>query len=380
MMNVMHAITGLNVGGAEMMLWRLLAATDRSRFASSALSILTPGVIGERIRALGLPVDSLEQRPGQLSLATLPALRRILRKRRPEVIQGWMYHGNIAATIGARAFHRTPVVWSVHHALSGIEHEKPMTRKIIWLGAKLSGSTAAIVYCSKTSARQHEAYGFDPNRTVVIPNGIDCDLFVPNREEGQHTRTTLGIPEGRFLVGMAARDHPVKGHDRLIDAAALLIGRHVDVHVLLVGGGIDAEDGAIRRRIEAEGLGERFTLLGQRDDLPVLMRCLDLYVSASTWSEAFPLVVAEAMASGVPALATDLGDCRDIVGATGDIVPPDDADALAGAIETACARPQEARLAQGDAARARVVANYALTDIVARYESLHADLAMKRAA
>ena len=361
-----------------MMLYRMLNASDRAEFDPSVLSILTPGEMGRRIEKLNVIVDSLGQEPGQLSFATIPRLARALRNRRPHIIQGWMYHGNFAASIGAMLFCRPSlVVWSVHHALSGLNNEKPLTQKIIHLSKHFSSGVAAIIYCSKASARQHEAFGFDPKRTIVIPNGIDCAQFIPGRAAGRTTRRQLGIPDNRFLIGMAARDHPVKGHITLIEAAAKLVASKVEVHALLVGRGVDDRRGKIETLVRENGLEDRVTLLGQRNDLPTLMRSLDLYVSASLWSEAFPLVVAEAMASGIPVVATDLGDCREIVGSTGEIVKPGNANMLADAIRHFAERSPEERFSQGEAARQRIVTNYALTDIVERYQALYRNLVSK---
>ena len=185
------------------------------------------------------------------------------------------------------------------------------------LSARLSPLTAAIAYCSSESARQHHALGFDPERTVVIPNGFDCAATRPDPAARPRLCAELGIDPARTLIGMLTRAHPMKDHGNLIRAVARLLADGARVHLILAGRGVDDPGGRIARAVAAAGIGRHTSLLGEREDISPVTAGLDVLVSSSAWGEAFPLIVGDAMASGVPCVVTDVGDCAWIVGDTG---------------------------------------------------------------
>jgi glycosyltransferase involved in cell wall biosynthesis len=370
-LKVLHVITGVTMGGAEMMLFRLLARGDRDRFSPTVLSLLAPGAVGARISAMDVPLLTLgmrQERP--LSMAML-RLIPVARSLRPSLIQGWMYHGNLAASgCALLSGRRLPVIWNVRHSIHDMRHETRLTRGFIRLGAALSSSTRAIIYNSRLSASQHEALGYDSARTMVIPNGFDCQLFRPRPEMAQRLRDEVRIDPGRVVIGMIARNHPHKDPGNLIKATALLAERGIDVHVVIVGPGFDAGNPALARAIGQAGIAGRVSLLGQRHDIPDIVAGLDIAALSSS-TEAFPNVLGEAMACGVPCVATDVGDSGLIVGHAGIVVPPRDSEALADALGRMVALGCEGRRQLGAAARARVIEHYEVDDIVGRYQVLY---------
>src|SRR5690606_34094365 len=141
---------------------------------------------------------------------------------RPKVRQGWMYPGNLAAQVARGFCHgRPPVVWDVQHSVYSLAAEKPMTAAAIRLGALVSSRVAAIVYPSAASAEQHEALGYDPRRTRLIPNGFDTDLFRPSIADRGAFRARLGLATDDPVIGLVARYHPMKDHGTFLRAAAL---------------------------------------------------------------------------------------------------------------------------------------------------------------
>jgi glycosyltransferase involved in cell wall biosynthesis len=371
-LSMLHVITGVTMGGAEMMLFRLLARCDRSRFAPTVLSLLTPGAVGERIGAMGVPLLTLGMRQERPLSRAMLRLIPIARSLEPSLLQGWMYHGNLAASACALlSGRRLPVIWNVRHSLHDLGCENRLTRGFIRLGAALSSSTRAIVYNSRLSASQHEALGYESGRTVVIPNGFDCRLFRPRPEMAQRLRHSTGIGPDRVVIGMVARYHPQKDPFTLIKATAHLARRGIDVHVLIIGTDFDAGNAPVVRAIAEAGLAERISLLGERHDIPDLVAGLDIATLPSAWGEGFPNVLGEAMACGVPCVATDIGDSAWIVGRTGIVVPPRDPDALADALARLVALGPDGRRQLGAAARARVIEHFEVDEIVGRYEALY---------
>jgi glycosyltransferase involved in cell wall biosynthesis len=291
---------------------------------------------------------------------------------RPDLIQGWMYHGNLTASICALlANRRMPVLWNVRHSIHDMQHENRLTRGIIRAGAALSSSPRWIIYNSRISATQHEQLGYDASKTVVIPNGFDCELFQPRTDMSAWLRQEIGVADRSVIVGMVARNHPQKDPHNLIKAAALVAGRGIDLHVVIVGPGFDRGNAELMAAITQAGIAARVSLLGQRHDIPQIVAGLDIATLPSAWGEGFPNVLGEAMACGVPCVATDIGDSAWIVGRTGMVVPPRDSEALADALAGLATLDRDARLQLGATARARVLENFEIGDIIQRYEQLY---------
>lgn len=368
---VLNSITSVDIGGAQSMLLALLGA-DGTRLRSRVLTLLDPRQGEPSFLDHGVDVISLGMS------RSLPGPRQLVRLARmrwtppPHVHQGWMYHGNLAATVlHWRQKAPSALVWGVHHSLTDVGNERPLTQRLIAWSARLSRRAAAIVYVSSVSARQHEALGFAPERTVVIPNGVDAALFRPDPAAVHRLRHLTGAPAGRALVGMVARLHPMKNHAGLIRTAGEAVRGGADLQLVMIGPDVGPGDPAIADAMVAAGLGDRISFLGARRDMPMLMPGFDLVVTPSAFGESFPVVIAEAMAAGVPCIATDLGDCAMLIGDTGGIVPAGDAAALSAALSTWLALPPEARRAAGARAQARIRENFTIAASARRYEALY---------
>jgi glycosyltransferase involved in cell wall biosynthesis len=246
-----------------------------------------------------------------------------------------------------------------------------MTQAVIRLGAPISKFAKQVLYVSKLSKTQHETLGYEAGNGCVIPNGIDTALFTPSLEARSIVRQQLGLPPASFLIGSICRYHPMKDHANFIKAAALLLKNYPDTHFMMAGSQVDAANKTLNQLIEELGIAERIHLLGERSDMPRLMAALDIMTSASAYGEAFPLVLGEAMSSGVPCTVTDVGDSGWIVGNTGWVVPPKNPEALAEAWQEAIELGSEDREKLGKAARSRIIECFSLELIVADYEKLY---------
>jgi len=375
-MKVLHVITGLSASGAENALYNLLQGGLAARADHHIISLTDEGAVGPRIRALGVPVTALGMRKSLPSVRGVVQLRRTVRAFLPDVIQGWMYHGNLAALLARfRANGRPALAWNVRHSLYDLAYEKPMMRQVIRTNRWLSPAPQAVLYNSRLSRKQHRAFGFSSRNARIIPNGVNLRRFAYSPEAGRRVRSELGIPGDAPIVGHVARLHPMKDHANFLRAAASLAARHPEVHFLLSGIDVVWENKALAELVPEEMQG-RFHMLGERSDVPDLMSAMDVFC-LSSWAEAFPNVLGEAMATGVPCVATDVGDSADIVDDTGVVVPPRDANALVDGIERLLMMPPEGRRVLGAAARARVQANYELGIVVEQYERLYESLSFK---
>ena len=369
--HVLHAITDLNVGGAEYMLARFLERMSEHEYGHTVISLMPAGAIGPMIEAAGCGVTSagMSNRLKPIDFVTLP---RLARRVRPDLLHGWMYHGNLAATFISMLSPRPkPVVWSIHHTIADIAFEKRTSRRVFKLLALLSRTPAAISYCSRVAAADHERLGFATARAIVIPNGTNCRLFKPDPEAGKRLRSMLKIPAERLIVGHAARFHPMKDQTCLVRAVSRMVTDGLDVQCVFFGDG--HVDGPVRAMANELGIGDRVTTVGVRDDLPVLLPGLDIFALCSAWGEAFSLAVSEAMACGVPAVVTDVGDTAWLVGKTGLAVPPRQPEALAAGLSEILRLSPESRQNLGRMARQRIATKFSLALYTERHRELYAE-------
>jgi glycosyltransferase involved in cell wall biosynthesis len=374
MFKILHIIVDLDPGGAEVMLYRLLTRTDRARFDSRVLSLTTEGVVAERIRALGVPAASLGMRRGSINPIAFFRLVHFLRKERPHLIQTWMYHADLLGGLAARLAGNIPVVWGIHHTNLEPGENKPGTLRIARLNAFLSKRLPRrIVCCSHSTREVHARAGYADDKMVVIPNGFDLSELRPDPAARQEVRRELEVGERAPLVGMVARFHPQKDHASFLEAAKILHGRLPDVRFLLCGDGVTCENRALSDRVRQAGLADHAHLLGMRGDAPRLLAALDVAVLSSV-GEAFPLVLGEAMACGVPCVSTDVGDAARIIGETGQVVPPRDPAALAAAVERVLNLEPDRRRELGMAARRRIEENYSLEKAAAQYQEIYREI------
>jgi len=270
------------------------------------------------------------------------------------------------------------IAWNVRCAR--LEREDH-ARSLFWLRtvlARLSSVPDAVVANSLEGRRVHELLGYRAHRWEVIPNGFDTEAFAPAPESRSKTRASLLVPEEAPLVGMLARYHPIKDHRTFLQACALVASERPDTRFVLAGRRVDGKNQELKGLVKQCGLDGRVHLCGETNSAAAFLSALDVAVSAS-YSEAFPNVVGEAMASGVPVVVTDAGDSARIVGDTGSVVPPRDPDALAAAILGMLDLSRGDRTAVGLRGRDRITANFSLDAMVMRYERLYEDLAGRAA-
>jgi glycosyltransferase involved in cell wall biosynthesis len=365
--------TGLSIGGAETMLFKLLQHIDRSSFEVSVISLTTEGEFGQRIEALGIPVYTLGMKPSAPSLFKFLQLVRYLRALKPDIVHTWMYHADLMGGLAAQLAGIRVIVWGLRNCNLSPERTKRSTILVMKICAKFSAwLPLSIVSCSERAASVHVDAGYCPDKMVVIPNGFDLSRFAPDAQARTMLRYELDVKPDVLLVGLIARDDPQKNHAGFIDAAARVARELPDVHFVLAGTDIDTSNLFLTQIIAESGLGERFHLLGRRDDIPHLMAALDVLASSS-WGEAFPNVLGEAMACGVPCVVTDAGDSAEIVGDTGRVVATGDMAGLARQIVELLSQ-RDLRVALGYCARNRVRNLYEISDVARRYEFFYNEL------
>lgn len=374
-MNLTLIITNLATGGAETMLLKLLQKLDRSRFNPTVISLVGLGEIGPFIQAQGIPVHALGMSRGVPNPLMVLRLAKLLRQLQPDVVHTWMYHADLLGGLAARLAGADRVIWGIHHSNLSKTENKRSTLLVVKTCALLSRSVPArILLCSQRAKEVHAAVGYLADKFHVIPNGFDLSRFAPDKKARASLRAELGLAADVPLVGLIARFDSQKNHFGFVEAAAQLRAQIPDVHFVLAGTEVDSANTALNAAIAAKGLQAHMHLLGRRDDVPRLMAALDVLASSSH-GEAFPSVLGEAMACGVPCVATDVGDSADIVADTGRVVAAGDMAGLAqGLIEILCLPPEQ-KAALGVQARNRVATNYEISHVARLYEAFYEHVA-----
>ncbi len=363
MTRVVLLTTNLARGGAEIQVSQLARRLHERGWDVSVVSLLKPSALEKELRAMGIPVWSLDAGRNPLALARLVAL---LHRLKPQVVHAHMFHANVAARL-ARLLCPVPVVISTIHSLAESGRRSKRIRGRDWL-YRTTGSLADRVVCvSAAVAERHLAAGaVSRARTLVIPNGVDTARFHPDAAVRKEARAALGL--GREFAWLAAgRLMWKKNYPLMLEAAARVHG----ATLLIAGDGPDRQE--LEKLAGRLGVGARF--LGPRDDMPGLMNACDGLVMSSA-VEGLPLALLEAAASGLPQVAAGVGGVAEAVihGKTGFVAAPGDPEALAAAMGRLEAMPADERAAMSRAAREHALAHFDLDAVTGRWERLYEEL------
>lgn len=371
---IVFITTGLGVGGAEVVLLNLIQELDRSRFEPFVVSLTGYGPISDRLEALDVPLHyaDFRRRPVQAFIW----LTQLLRRTKPNIVQTWMYHGDLIGSLAARAAGLKTIAWSLHNLQ--LDPDARMTRLVRKACARLSRTIPRVILsCSEASAAYHVKIGYAADRIKVIPNGFDVERFKPDPDARARIRRALTLEADTAVVLHLGRLDPLKNHVGFLCAAAIVASRLPNTRFLMAGKDVVPETEKLSELIRELGLEGRVRLLGPRADVQLLLAACDVLVQTSI-SEAFPMALGEAMSCGLPCVATDVGDSALIVGDTGYIVPAHDDAFAAAAIERLLCLPMNERLLLGTAARQRVVNHFDIRLITRQYEAVYLDLAGKQ--
>jgi len=370
-MKIVHVIIGLDVGGAELMLKRLIEAqSGDTRFEHCVISLSNVGVLGPQLVDAGIPVYPL----GMKSLINGPSciwsLRRLLKSLRPDIVHTWMYHADLLGGIAARSLGIRNIIWCIRSTdiRQGGSKLTLLVRKAC---AKLSYYIPKVIVCAAHGSRKiHELVGYDPAKMLVIPNGFDMNRLSVDVLDRESFRSSLGIKPDTILVGSIGRFNQVKDHGTFIQAAAQLAENYPNVRFLLVGRGLKSDNLELVQQIESTGFAKRFILLGERSDVPVCLRAMDVFCLHSR-TEGFPNVLGEAMAVGLPCVTTDVGDAAYLLDRDEYVVPPSNPAMLSGAIECLLRLGEDRRAELGAISRQRIFEKFTLTAISKQYADLY---------
>lgn len=376
-MKILHIIIGLNVGGAELMLKRLIESHQfNTHHHHSVISLTGIGDVGIQLQALGVDVKKMGMRSALDIPLVLWQLVRLIRASAPDIVQTWMYHADLLGGLAARLGGHRNVIWGIRttNVQVGGSRATTMVRQVCaWLSRRVPHT---IVCAAEASRKVHVAVGYDAARMVVVPNGFDLSRLVATPNQRAMLRTQCGFGADNVVVGTLGRFNPAKDHENFVRAAGLLAQQHAHVRFLMVGRGLDADNTELARWIAQTGGADRFVLLAERADVPVCLATMDIFCLSSR-TEGFPNVVAEAMAMGIPCVVTDVGDTAVLVADTGVVVPKEDSIELAKGLERLLAIDPDMRQQLGQKARERIHAEFSIERARDRFEAVYQRVAGK---
>jgi glycosyltransferase involved in cell wall biosynthesis len=331
---VVHVITGLENGGAEGALYRLVESS-LNQHEHIVVSLTTLGKYGALFLALNIEVVYLNMPKGRASLHGVKVLFSLLRNKKPDVVQTWMYHADLFGGVIAKLAGIDNIVWGIRHTNHNKEHTSLTTRSVTKLCAFLSYVIPkSIISCSVKAVSIHMDLGYKKDKFKVVPNGYDFSKLKFSFMGSKKVREELGLTSNDFLIGCVGRWNSQKDHPNLLRSLSLLKQENVSFHCILVGNGCDHTNHILMEEVIKHGLKENVTLMGPRSDVVDVMSSLDLHVLPSAYGEAFPNVLVEAMACNTPCVATCVGDSDVIIGDFGWVVPARNPTKLARSIKS----------------------------------------------
>lgn len=332
MKKILHIIAGLNNGGAEGVLYRL-CVNDR-KYVHIVISFMDLGKYGPMLKNEGIEVFCLNMKQGSFGIKAFWNLYKIIKEKKPDIVQTWMYHADLIGGICAKLAGVKNVFWNIRSS----NLDKKTSKGSTWLFARMCAMLSyflpkKIICCANDAKDWHLELNY-AKKFVVIGNGFDINLYKQTAaNECLDFRVNLSSDPKCKIIGMVARLDPQKDHLNLLEALSEIKKNSNNVFkCVLVGKGLELSNDDFVKCLSLYDLKDEVVLLGQRNDVPKIMSSLDVHVLSSAYGEGFPNVVAESMCCGTPNVVTDVGDGKYIVGDAGVVVSPRSSKELAAAL------------------------------------------------
>jgi glycosyltransferase involved in cell wall biosynthesis len=359
---ILHLITGLEYGGTEMMLLKTLPSL-REDFDMQVCCIRGQGPIGEKLIALGIPVTYLDLK-SPFDWAVIGRFQTVVRDFHPDLLVTYLIHADLFGRVFGRIFGIKQIFCSVRVKLI-----QPKYLPLLMLDGLTSFFVDHYHFNSESVASMYRKYFFLPEKKItVIPNGLDLNRFTPDSRSRQTTRTSLGL-EDALVIGCNARLEKQKGHTYLIEAFARLSHSYPKAKMILINDGQEKEN--LLKLVQNLGITSQVLFLGRRDDVPELLNAMDIF-AFPTLFEGMANALMEAMASGLPIVATDIPENKELLvhDVSGILVPTRNSQAICIALEQLIIHTEKAT-SLGQNARKIALQRFDLTQVVARYRAFY---------
>jgi glycosyltransferase involved in cell wall biosynthesis len=374
MIKILHLIVDLEIGGAELMLKRMLEAQKKNPcFYNIVVSLTTLGPVGKQLQLNGIEVHSFEMNTKLMTPLIILKLVKLIKKSSVDLVQTWMYHADLIGGLAAKISGSCPVIWGVRSTKipQGFFNN---TYWLIRICASLSNWLPnKIVCCADSARKEHESLGYLSKKMIVIPNGYNFSFFDSQRNSRAKARSKIGYSDRDVVIGIVGRFDPLKDFNNFILAAEKLSILFAHTKFLMIGRGVDWSNLQLSDWIKSKGLEDKFILLGEKLDIPFYLSAMDIFCMSSV-SEGFPNSVVEAMAMGLPCVVTKAGDVNKIIHDKSFVVPVNDSSALSEALLRMCRMKHKNRQLIGENNSKKVRLEFEINNISKQYEILYKDI------
>jgi glycosyltransferase involved in cell wall biosynthesis len=364
MKKIIHIISGLGSGGAENMLLKLLKYSDKRKYYHEVISLKDEGLIGEKIKAEGIKLHTLNINKYNL-LNSLIKARKLCSDF--DIVDTWLYHADLFGFVISKILLKKKLVWNIRHSNLDKDANSSVILKILKLNSILSEYVDSITYNSNKALENHVKIGYVDYKTEIIPNGFELNKFKFDLVSRNRLRKDLALNENEIVIITVGRWNIQKDYFTLFRALNELKQKNKYFKMIMVGTNLDDSNFDLETLIDQYKLKENILLLGRRSDIPALLSTSDIYVSSSL-GESFSNAIGEAMACELYCVVTDVGDSKLILGNTGRVVPPKNFMSLSDSLLSYVDYLNRSDKGKNKSARERVIENYDISTVIKLFE------------
>lgn len=362
---IFFIIRSLDIGGAGRQLCLLASELQKNSYLTQIITIYESGSLEAEAKSIGINVTSL-RRKNRWDVSFFFKFFALVKKEKPDIIHSYLQIANIVTALTKILFPRTKVIWGIRASYIDTNSYGVLVQITQKVHDYLSKIPDQIIFNSYAGMKYAITLGYPQEKSRVIPNGIDTKRFFPDREKGRRLRQSWKVDANLRLIGMVARIDPQKDYPNFLNAAALLVKERPDVRFVCVGGGPESLTQEYRQLAHRLNLNGFLIWAGERRDMVSVYNALDILVLSSSYGEGFPNVIGEAMACGIPCVATNVGDAMQLIGTLGEIVRPKDPDALKQGIISLLDRLEDMEKSLRVEVRRRIMEQFSVDSLVSQ--------------
>ena len=370
MRNVLFLLRSFGIGGAERQLIVLAAGLQQNGYSVKIAVFYTGGPMQEEAERMGIQIVDLKRKGRWDLVSFLFRLICLIKNENPDILHSYLQVPNIWAALIKLVLPRTKVIWGVRASNMDMKQYNWQWGLTDRVESLLSKFPNWIICNSQAGLLYHAGRGYPKRKMNVIHNGIDTTSFFPDRELGKSVRLQWGIQDREKLIGMVARIDPMKDYPNFLKTAALLIQERKDLRFVCVGGGSEKHIREYTELAHSLKLEKHLLWAGERKDMIHVYNALDIFVLPSANGEGFSNAIGEAMACGIPCVATDVGDARQLIGDSGEIVIPGNPEELKQGVLKLLDQLDKNGMDLNTRARKRIVDQFSISRLVSRTNNI----------
>lgn len=291
------------------MLTKLVTNNTNKEVEMIIITFLYSTYFVKEIESAGVKIYALNINKGILGPFNILKVFKIIYLEDPKIIQTWMYHADFLGVLLKPFFPNKKLIWNIRHSNLVKGADKITTIVLANILSRLSFVPASIICGSNAAYLSHQKIGYRSEKMTIIPNGFDTNLFAPNYDIKKSVLGEIGVPSDDLVIGHIGRENKVKNQASLIEAFAKLSDKRKNISLVLIGKGLKNK----YQWHPNVNNNKKIIILDEVPNVERYLKAFDLFV-LSSFSEGFPNVLGEAMASGVPCISTNAGDSEYIIG------------------------------------------------------------------